>query len=97
MVGGIVHPTALAELTEAVAFYEERAPGLGHDLFNEVAGVFAAIGENPNLGAEFEEPYRRYLCRRFPFSVVYRGSIEGVRVLAVMHQRRSPGYWKSRD
>ncbi|MCH7532352.1 MAG: type II toxin-antitoxin system RelE/ParE family toxin [Gemmatimonadetes bacterium] len=97
MVEVIVHPAALAELTEASAFYEERAPGLGRDLFEEAVRVFQLIGENPSIAAEFEEPYRRYLCRRFPFSVVYRESRGGVRVLAVMHQRRRPGYWKSSD
>ena len=36
MVDLILHPVALAELAEAAAFYEERAPGLGRDLFEEI-------------------------------------------------------------
>ena len=96
MVELVVHPAALAELTEAAAFYEERATGLGKDFFDEVHRVWGLIRENPEIAAEFEVPYRRYLCRRFPFSVVYRPVPEGVRVLAVMHQRRRPGYWKRR-
>jgi len=93
----ILHPAALAELTEATAFYEERAPGLGRDLFEEVQRVFGLIAENPEGAAIFDDPYRRYLCRRFPFSVVYRRAANGLRVLAIMHQRRRPGYWKRRD
>jgi len=91
-----VHPAALDEFVEASAFYEERAIGLGEDFFEEVLRVWTAIRENPELAPEFERPYRRYICRRFPFSVVYRRIPEGVRVLAVMHQRRRPGYWRAR-
>ena len=91
-----VHPEALAELVEAISFYESRAEGLGGDLFEEVRRVWEMIRENPEVAPEFDAPYRRYVCRRFPFSVVYRPLPEHVRVLAVMHQRRRPGYWKDR-
>jgi plasmid stabilization system protein ParE len=92
-----VHPEALAEFMEAVAFYEARASGLGQDFFDEVHRVWRLIRENPQIAAEFEAPYRRYVCRRFPFGVVYRPTRSGVRVLAVMHQRSRPDYWKARD
>ena len=72
MVDVVIHRAALAELTEAAAFYEERAAGLGRDLYEEVRRTLGLIAENPEVAAVFEEPYRRYLCRRFPFSVVYR-------------------------
>lgn len=96
MVDLLVHPDALDEFVEASAFYEGQAPGLGEDFFEEVHRVWTAIRENPDLAPEFEPPYRRFLCRRFPFSIIYRRVPEGVRVLAVMHQRRRPGYWKRR-
>lgn len=85
MVDLSVHPEALAEFMEAVAFYEARASGLGQDFFDEVHRVWRLIRENPQIAAEFEAPYRRYVCRRFPFGVVYRPTRGGVRVLAVMH------------
>jgi toxin ParE1/3/4 len=91
-----VHPAALDEFVEATAFYEERASGLGEDFFQEVQRVWMSIRENPDIAPEFESPYRRYVCRRFPFSIVYRRDADGVRVLAVMHQRRRPGYWQAR-
>ncbi|MCH7564105.1 MAG: type II toxin-antitoxin system RelE/ParE family toxin [Gemmatimonadetes bacterium] len=96
MVSSIVHPAALAELAEPVSFYEERASGLGRDLLEEVERVLDLILENHEVAAIFEAPYRRYVCRRFPFSVVYRPVSNSVRVLAIMHQRRRPGYWKTR-
>jgi dihydrofolate reductase len=52
-----LHPEALAEYAEAVAFYE-------------VQRVLRLIGENPALGSPFDGPYRRAYCRRFPFAVI---------------------------
>ncbi len=91
-----LHPEALAEYTEAVGFYEERAPGLGREFFDEVQRVLRVVEENPGLGSLFDGPYRRVLCRRFPFGVVYRERSSVTNVLAVMHLRRRPGYWKGR-
>jgi toxin ParE1/3/4 len=89
-----LHPQA--EFAEAVAFYEERAAGLGRDLFDEIQRVLRDIADNPELGSPFASPFRRVLCRRFPFAVVYREGPSVVSVQAVMHLRRRPGYWKDR-
>ncbi len=92
----VVHPAALAELVETAGFYEAQATGLGFDFFQEVERILRILEDNPEVASVFDPPYRRYLCRRFPFAVVYRIVGEEVRALAVMHQRRRPGYWKSR-
>ena len=91
-----LHPEALAEYAEAVGFYEERAPGLGRDFFEEVQRVLRLISETPGLGSPLIPPYRRAYCRRFPFGVVYREDEDIVWVQAVMHLRRQPGYWRGR-
>jgi len=39
---------------------------------------------------------RHYLLRRFPYSIVYREMSGVVRVVAVAHGRRRPGYWINR-
>ena len=92
----VLHPAALAELVEAAGFYEAQATGLGLDFFHEVERILRILEDDPEVASVFDPPYRRYLCRRFPFAVVYRIVEEEVRALAVMHQRRRPGYWKSR-
>jgi hypothetical protein len=35
--------------------------------------------------------------RRFPYSIVYRGVPEGLRILVVGHQHRRPSYWRGRS
>ena len=86
----------MVEYGEAVDFYEERAAGLGREFYDEVERVLRLVGANAALGSPFEDEYRRAYCRRFPFAVVYTERDDHVLVLAVMHQRRRPGYWKSR-
>ena len=94
-----LHPEALAEYTEAIGFYEERATGLGREFFDEVQRVLRLVRDSPGVGSPLEPPFRRAYCRRFPFAVVYRED-EDDQVLwvhAVMHLRRRPGYWKGRE
>jgi len=51
---------------------------------------------NPKVGAIFRGTRRRYLLRRFPYSIIYQVSTDELRVIAVAHQRRRPGYWAGR-
>jgi hypothetical protein len=39
---------------------------------------------------------RKFLLRRFPYSVVYRITERELQVIAVAHGRRRPGYWRIR-
>jgi hypothetical protein len=40
---------------------------------------------------------RRYVFRRFPYSLVYKVYGDLVRVLAVAHDKRRSNYWVSRS
>ena len=92
-----LHPEALAEYGEAVDFYEERAVGLGREFYDEVERVLRLVGANPEVGSPLDDDYRRAYCRRFPFGVIYTRWGDDIYVLAVMHLRRRPGYWKGRE
>jgi hypothetical protein len=49
---------------------------------------------DPRMPAEL--PVRRTAVARFPDHVVYLEVEEQVRILAIAHDRRKPGYWKTR-
>ena len=95
--GVVLHPLAEAELLEAVSFYEGRASGLGKDFILDFEKTLQQIDENPEVGVRMGTRVRRHLFRRFPFSLLYRPDGEDLRVLALMHHRRRPGYWKGRS
>lgn len=42
------------------------------------------------------EETRWALIETFPFAIVYRPQGDLIEILAVMHQRRRPGYWENR-
>jgi toxin ParE1/3/4 len=93
----VFHPLAERELIAAAKFYETRASGLGADFIREVERTLTEIVANPEVGHLFaERRLRRRLLRRFPFGLVYQLDAENISVIAVMHLRRRPGYWKRR-
>ncbi len=79
----VFHPLAERELIAAARFYETRASGLGHP---NAGSLFMGMGTT----------IRRRLMQRFPFGVVYEVETENISVIAIMHLRRRPGYWKRR-
>lgn len=91
------HPAARAEFDAAADFYEEQATGLGTDFIDEVEHAVDWVLRHPEAGTPVGGPIRRWLVRRFPFAILYQGDRQPLRVIAVMHLRRRPGYWRSRS
>jgi toxin ParE1/3/4 len=85
------------ELQAAAEFYAASAD-------RELARVFLAefnraltlIASNPGLGRALNGNCRKFLMRRFPYSLIYQVKFDTLRILAVAHQRRRPAYWKKR-
>ena len=92
-----LHPAALQELIDSARYYENRLPGLGTDFKSEVGKSLDLLSENPDIGVVVEAPHRPLLLDRVPFAVIYRTRESTLRILAVAHQRRRPGYWKGRE
>ena len=81
----------------AAAHYAAQGAPLTQDFGAEVERVVALVAERPDAGAPTSGGRRRWLLTRFPYAVVYRLAVDGsVRVLAVAHHRRRPGYWRTR-
>jgi hypothetical protein len=36
------------------------------------------------------------VLRKFPYLIVYRQAEEGIEIVALVHGRRRPGYWRER-
>lgn len=92
-----VHQKADEEIKTAAIYYESLQPGLGEAFLQELVRSFAQIQKNPLAWEMFDGPIRRCLLRRFPYGIVYRVAPDQIFVLAVMHLRRQPGYWRERD
>ena len=90
------HPLALEELIDSAEYYEARAELLGESFLDEVERAVADVSESPERWPYFLLNSRRRLLDRFPYSIVYLIETERIYILAVMHQRRRPGYWRKR-
>jgi len=90
------HPAAEQELDAAAEFYEELQEGLGQGLLDEVEDVCALISEYSAIGRKVDRLHRTVPLRRFPFALFYRTSGMRLQVVAVAHERKRPGYWRSR-
>ena len=84
------------EMTEAAAYYEARADGLGKTFLDRVQSAVQALVENPAACPFIRGPVRRKLVARFPYGVLYRDDPDEIVILAVMHLRRQPDYWVDR-
>ncbi len=94
-------PEAIDELAEAAAWYRARRPGLQDEFLAEFDRVLPLIGDSPaSLPRLLDVPedlvIRRALLPRFPYAVVFMDLGTEIRILAVAHAKRRPGYWLNR-
>ncbi len=92
---------AVDEMEEAAGWYEKRQRGLGRRFLNEIERIQKAVVERPASFPRLDLPasdlvIRRALLSRFPFALVFLDREEEVRILAVAHTKRRPGYWLNR-
>ena len=92
----VFHPAAAQELAAAAQFYEARAAGLGRDLVFEARHLIKLLCVTPLIGKPLDKIHKRIPMRRFPLAVIYRVDADVLRVVAVAHRRRRPGYWRQR-
>ena len=90
------HPEAEAEFLEAIAYYEEHAPGLGLDFSAEVHAAIGRILAFPKAWQILRGDIRRALVYRFPYGVLYAVDTDLIWIVAVMNLHRQPRYWQER-
>ncbi|MBL4847871.1 MAG: type II toxin-antitoxin system RelE/ParE family toxin [Planctomycetes bacterium] len=94
-------PRVEAEIEAAGDYYEAQRTGLGLEFLDAIDEGLLRLVERPRshpfaLGAVLEEEIRQVFVRRFPYRIVFREREGDLLVLACMHARREPGYWRSR-
>ena len=87
---------ALDEAVAAARWYAERSATAAAAFSDEIDAAESSIVRLPDAWPAFDHGTRRYLLRRFPFSVVYRVEPTRIVIVAVAHARRRPAYWKAR-
>ena len=70
--------------------------GLGFEFAEEVYATIARIIQYPDAWSVLSKNSRRCLVSRFPYGVIYQIKSPILRIIAVTHLNRRPGYWKER-
>jgi plasmid stabilization system protein ParE len=92
-----LHSEAEAEMIDAAVWYEQQQQALGERFLASVQDGITRIKINPRLFPVAEESARRCLLQTFPFSIIFEIKPDMLVIIAVMHHRRDPGYWKHRS
>ena len=96
------HPEAAAEFDAAVAWYEDREPGVGERLIDRAETAREDIAAWPDSWPVFpgwtrKKPVVRTRgVRGFPYRIVYVTTSTEIVIVAYAHERRRPGYWRHR-
>ncbi len=94
-------PQAVAELEEAITWYEHRQAGLGADLLEEYEALLDRALRSPRAGTPIVTadgfPMRRYRLKRFNRYAIIMSTVRGLpTVVAFEHSSREPNYWAAR-
>lgn len=97
----LFEPEAAHELEAAALWYEAQRSGLGLAFLATVDRTVEHVTAWPDTGTPVAGvsaslAVRQTPVTRFPYRVVYMVAHEDLRVLAIAHDRRRPGYWRSR-
>ena len=74
----------------------EANAALGDAFIAEFSRAIELLRGHAKLGARWRGELRRLPLRRFPYNIVYHESQSVLRVVALAHQSRMPGYWRGR-
>lgn len=86
-----------AEYRSALAWLAREAGArVAEDFDSEFWRAITLLKSRPHIGAPALAASRRLNLRRFRYAIMYRIDGETIRVLAVAHQHRRPGYWAGR-
>ena len=91
-----IHPEARREFQYSAAYYRTISPDVASRFILDVEEGFNEIISSPLIYQVIEYPARAKHLQDFPFSLIYIIEPEAIFIVAIMHQKRRPGYWLER-
>ncbi len=93
------HPAVQKDFNEVLDYYEAEGGLHLADRFEvEFRACLAAVKAGPTRFPFYQrsDRLRRVRLRSFPFLIVYRENVNGVRVILLKHERRHPQFGMAR-
>jgi plasmid stabilization system protein ParE len=92
----LLHPEADEELAEAVRYYAAIDSELGVRFYREIERLIIEVCTQPQRFRRFDPPARRHFSLWFPYAIIYLDEPDAIWIIAVMHMKQRPDYWKNR-
>ena len=94
----ILTPDAEAEVSEAASFCRHQFGTFAAENFLATFESKALlIVDFPGIGTPTSKGRQLFPIGRYPFSMLYRVEDAHVRISAIAHHGRKPGYWRKRQ
>lgn len=90
------HPEAQSEMSASARYYEEKQVGLGKRFLESVYTAIRRVCLVPSMYQRVVGNVQICNVERFPFGVIFREEELYIGIIAVIHYKRRPGYWKDR-
>jgi toxin ParE1/3/4 len=90
------HPAAADELVRSKEWYTTNSKAVGERFFAEVEHAIKNISQHPIRWPASQQGIRKFYLKHFPYTIIYQHNDKIIRMIAVRHQQRKPGYWKRR-
>ncbi|MBK8304052.1 MAG: type II toxin-antitoxin system RelE/ParE family toxin [Pyrinomonadaceae bacterium] len=87
---------ALTEYEQAAEYYGLKEIGLDGRFADCIESTIQSVCSSPKMWPIIEDDVRRGVTHTFPYSVVYIQLDQMIVIIAIMHDRREPGYWRNR-
>ena len=88
---------ARLEFLDTIAYYENIEVGLGGRFRKSVEAAISLAVTLPLAGTPHKYGTRRVFPKKFPFSIIYLVTDEGIVIFAVAHFKKKPEYWNNRN
>ncbi len=87
---------AAAEIEQDRAWYRQRSESAEAGFLREIDHAVQQVIDAPEQWPPYLAGTRRYVFPTYPYSLVYFVEDHVIRVVAVAHDKRRPGYWRKR-
>lgn len=92
----VLSPDAQADFISAVWWYQQIDPNLANRFTGDALATLHRIARYPYSYALIEGTVRRGCLKQFPYLIYYSLAVDGISVIAVVHERRADTVWADR-
>jgi toxin ParE1/3/4 len=87
---------AASEIEADRAWYRQRSESAEAGFLRELDHAIQQVTDSSEQWPRYLAGTRRYVFPTYPYSVVYFVEGDIIRIVAVAHDNRRPGYWRKR-